>query len=351
MLRDRDADPRHRRDRPGGGPDAARTSPPGERVLLIFGGSQAVRRFNAAVAEALPRLVERVTVIHVTGEDGYAAALAGREALPAEVRATATGRTRSCATRCWPALAAADLVVGRAGSSTLAEVTALGLPMVVVPYPHAAGHQRANAASLVEAGAARLDRRRGLRRRRRSLEAAGLLDDPAGARRDVGRRPRARPAGRGRRGRRARAGRRRRAGRCPDAGRDRAPRPRRRGDDRAAFDAIATGTDIQRRIGVKTSRDEPLARFTTMRVGGPADLFATVHNVFELRALVRFARARELPHIVLGRGSDVVIADAGDPRPGHPGPRRGLAGRRRRATRPRRACRWRGPRPRPSRPA
>jgi UDP-N-acetylmuramate dehydrogenase len=79
----------------------------------------------------------------------------------------------------------------------------------------------------------------------------------------------------------------------------------------ASFDAIATGTDIQRRIGVKTSRDEPLARFTTMRVGGPADLFATVHNAHELRALVRFARSRELPHLILGRGSDLVIADAG----------------------------------------
>lgn len=78
-----------------------------------------------------------------------------------------------------------------------------------------------------------------------------------------------------------------------------------------AFDAIAVGTDIQRRIGVKTSRDEPLARFTTMRVGGPADLFATVHNGFELRALVRFARGRGLPHVVLGRGSDVVISDRG----------------------------------------
>jgi UDP-N-acetylmuramate dehydrogenase len=77
------------------------------------------------------------------------------------------------------------------------------------------------------------------------------------------------------------------------------------------FDAIQTGTDIQRRIGVKTSRDEPLARFTTMRVGGPADLFATVHNAHELRALVRFARTRGLPHFVLGRGSDLVIADAG----------------------------------------
>ena len=79
----------------------------------------------------------------------------------------------------------------------------------------------------------------------------------------------------------------------------------------AAFDPIAVGTDIQRRIGVKTSRDEPLARFTTMRVGGPADLFATVHNVFELRSLVRYARARAIPHLVLGRGSDVVISDRG----------------------------------------
>jgi UDP-N-acetylmuramate dehydrogenase len=78
-----------------------------------------------------------------------------------------------------------------------------------------------------------------------------------------------------------------------------------------AFDAIALGTEIQRRIGVKTSRDEPLARFTTMRVGGPADLFAVAHNAFELRALVKLARSRGLPHFVLGRGSDLVIADAG----------------------------------------
>ena len=78
-----------------------------------------------------------------------------------------------------------------------------------------------------------------------------------------------------------------------------------------AFDALAVGGDIQRRIGVKTSRDEPLARFTTMRVGGPADLFVTAHNRMELRALVRFVRTRGLPHVVLGRGSDVVISDRG----------------------------------------
>ncbi len=127
----------------------------GEKLLLIFGGSQAVRRFNAAVAEALPRLVERVRVIHVTGDAGYDEAVAGRDALPEELR----GRYRPerfLYEQMTLALAAADLVVGRAGSSTLAEVAAFGLPMVVVPYPHAAGHQRRNAAEMVRSGAARL---------------------------------------------------------------------------------------------------------------------------------------------------------------------------------------------------
>ena len=150
---------------------------PGERVLLVFGGSQAVRRFNAAVSAALPRLVERVTVIHVTGDDGYARALADRVALPVARQ----GRYRPhpfLREEMLSSLAAADLVVGRAGSSTLAEVAALGLPMVVVPYPHAAGHQRANAAALVEAGAARLVEDEAFDAHA-LLEAARLLDDPA----------------------------------------------------------------------------------------------------------------------------------------------------------------------------
>ena len=48
-----------------------------------------------------------------------------------------------------------------------------------------------------------------------------------------------------------------------------------------------------------------------MRVGGPADLFAVAHNLFELRGLVRYARARSIPLFLLGRGSDLVISDAG----------------------------------------
>lgn len=79
----------------------------------------------------------------------------------------------------------------------------------------------------------------------------------------------------------------------------------------SAFDAIVAGVDIQRRIGVKTSRDEPLRRFTTMRAGGPADLFAIAHNAFELRGLVKHARGRGIPFTLLGRGSNVVISDRG----------------------------------------
>ena len=152
--------------------------PDGLRVVLVFGGSQAVRRLNAAVAEALPRLVERVAVIHVTGDDGYAPALAAREALPADRRARYQPHP-FLRDDMLTALAAADLIVGRAGSSTLAEATALGLPMVVVPYPHAAGHQKANARELVAAGAARVVDDADFDAAA-LLDAAAILDDPAG---------------------------------------------------------------------------------------------------------------------------------------------------------------------------
>jgi UDP-N-acetylglucosamine--N-acetylmuramyl-(pentapeptide) pyrophosphoryl-undecaprenol N-acetylglucosamine transferase len=175
-------------------PEAARARfavPPSGRLMLIFGGSQAVRRFNAAVRDALPRLVAGVHVVHVTGDAGYADALADREALPPEQRE----RYRPfpfLGAEMADALVAADLIVGRAGSSTLAEATALGKPLVVVPYPHAAGHQRANARRLVESGAARLIPDEAFDAAA-LLDAAAILDDPgaharmAAASRELGR--------------------------------------------------------------------------------------------------------------------------------------------------------------------
>ncbi|NJD27437.1 MAG: UDP-N-acetylglucosamine--N-acetylmuramyl-(pentapeptide) pyrophosphoryl-undecaprenol N-acetylglucosamine transferase, partial [Chloroflexi bacterium] len=126
-----------------------------DRLLVVFGGSQAVRRFNDAVAEALPELAERAVVIHVTGTDGHHAARASRDRLPAELRHRYRPQPY-LGEGLLEALAAADLVVGRAGSSTLAEATALGLPAIVVPYPHAGAHQAANAEVVAAAGAARL---------------------------------------------------------------------------------------------------------------------------------------------------------------------------------------------------
>ena len=150
---------------------------PGERILLVFGGSQAVRRINDAVLGALPRLVERVRVVHVTGDDGYAAALAAREQLPEALR----DRYRPFAflhEDMTAALAAADLALGRAGASTLAEAAAFALPTAIVPYPHAAGHQRLNAEAFADAGAAVLVEDEELDADR-LLEVASVLADPA----------------------------------------------------------------------------------------------------------------------------------------------------------------------------
>jgi UDP-N-acetylenolpyruvoylglucosamine reductase len=90
------------------------------------------------------------------------------------------------------------------------------------------------------------------------------------------------------------------------------PAPRTPDPDAAsALDLVALSGDIARRVGVKAERNAPLGKLTTMRVGGPADLFVTAHNGFELRALIRFARSRGLPLTLLGRGSNVVISDRG----------------------------------------
>lgn len=162
-------------------------------VLLVFGGSQAVRRLNEAVAGALPGLLERTAVLHITGEAAYADALRGREALPEAYRA----RYRpypALHSEMADALVAADLLVGRAGSSTLAEAAAVGLPLVVVPYPHAAAHQAANARQLVDAGAASLIADEDFDAAA-LLEASRLLHDPVALERmSAASRTQARPA-------------------------------------------------------------------------------------------------------------------------------------------------------------
>ena len=151
--------------------------PPDARCMLVFGGSQEVRRFNDAIREALPELVARATLLHVTGPSAIEEFRALRDALPEDVRANYLPVPFLDGEDMTAVLLAADLIVGRAGSSTLAEVSAAGRPMVVVPYPHAAGHQAANARAAVDAGAAILVADEAFDGAA-LLRAADLLDDP-----------------------------------------------------------------------------------------------------------------------------------------------------------------------------
>lgn len=65
------------------------------------------------------------------------------------------------------------------------------------------------------------------------------------------------------------------------------------------------------KLGVHLRRDIALAPYTTMKVGGPADYFATVTSVDQMTGLVRWAQAAALPYFVLGGGSNMLVSDAG----------------------------------------
>lgn len=129
---------------------------PGRLTLLVLGGSQGAHSLNKATARLVDLLMyeERLQILHQTGAADLAwvrEAIGHREHVgPPAVRHVA----RAFLDPIGDAYACADLVLCRAGASTLAEVTAWGLPAVVVPYPYAGGHQEDNAAILVRAGAA-----------------------------------------------------------------------------------------------------------------------------------------------------------------------------------------------------
>jgi UDP-N-acetylglucosamine--N-acetylmuramyl-(pentapeptide) pyrophosphoryl-undecaprenol N-acetylglucosamine transferase len=149
---------------------------PDDRLMLVFGGSQAVARLNAATTEALGRLIGDWHVLHLAGEAGMADARAARDALPAEVRERYTVEP-FLTDRMADALVAADLVVGRAGSSTCAELAAVGVASILVPYPFAGAHQRYNASFLADAGAAVALPDEELDAERLVAEASALRDD------------------------------------------------------------------------------------------------------------------------------------------------------------------------------
>jgi UDP-N-acetylglucosamine--N-acetylmuramyl-(pentapeptide) pyrophosphoryl-undecaprenol N-acetylglucosamine transferase len=130
---------------------------PVRTTVLVFGGSQGARSINRAVAQAAPTWQRLgVQLLQVTGPRGMDEALeAWRSAGIDPEAAGGTVRLVPYLADMSDAYAAAELVVCRAGATSIAELTVLGLPSILVPYPHAtADHQRHNAAALVAAGGA-----------------------------------------------------------------------------------------------------------------------------------------------------------------------------------------------------
>ena len=128
---------------------------PDRPTLLVFGGSQGARSLNRAIVDAHRHWsVEGLQVLHAAGRALYAEAAAAWEQ-PRLDRSELTVRLVDFIGDMADAYAAADVVVCRAGATSIAELTVLGLPAVLVPYPHAtADHQAENAVAVARTGAA-----------------------------------------------------------------------------------------------------------------------------------------------------------------------------------------------------
>jgi len=121
-------------------------------VLLVMGGSQGAAGINDLILRAVPGLLEKcpsLQILHLSGINEQAKVEAGYAAL--KVKAV----IRPFLTEMELALGAATVSVSRAGASTLAELAAMQLPAVLIPFPTAAdNHQYYNAKAFAEAGAA-----------------------------------------------------------------------------------------------------------------------------------------------------------------------------------------------------
>jgi len=119
-------------------------------TILILGGSQGAHSLNRAFEECLDLLPEsaKIQFIVLTGKKDLNWVRRRAEAKPPRTL------TFDFLTQIEYAYAASDLVVSRAGANTISELLVCGKPSILVPYPHAAGHQKTNALLLEKHGAA-----------------------------------------------------------------------------------------------------------------------------------------------------------------------------------------------------
>jgi UDP-N-acetylglucosamine--N-acetylmuramyl-(pentapeptide) pyrophosphoryl-undecaprenol N-acetylglucosamine transferase len=121
-------------------------------TLAVVGGSKGARSINYALMSILPALLEKMQVIHLTGHLDWETVDNNAKNLPGELadRYQAFPYLHEIGA----VFAAANLIVSRAGASTLGEYPIFGLPAILVPYPYAWRYQKVNANYLAEKGAA-----------------------------------------------------------------------------------------------------------------------------------------------------------------------------------------------------
>ena len=153
------------------------SQPPGAARILVFGGSQGAHAINMAMVEAAARLAAvapQVAITHQAGERDVEMVRNGyqRAGLEARVEPFLFAMDREMKT--------ANLVICRAGATTLAELTAAGRPSILIPLPTATDdHQRKNAEALVSKGAALMIDQRELTGERLATEILALAGDSA----------------------------------------------------------------------------------------------------------------------------------------------------------------------------
>jgi len=121
-------------------------------TLLVTGGSKGARSLNRAITANLAALLAKYQIIHISGATDAAEVRGTCEALPDELKRYY--HVFEYVHEMGLALAAADLVISRAGASVLGEYPLFGLPSILVPYPYAWRYQKVNAQALVAHGAA-----------------------------------------------------------------------------------------------------------------------------------------------------------------------------------------------------
>jgi UDP-N-acetylglucosamine--N-acetylmuramyl-(pentapeptide) pyrophosphoryl-undecaprenol N-acetylglucosamine transferase len=128
---------------------------PDRKVILVFGGSRGAQKINEAMIEVYDRWRnnDRLQIVHATGKINFdhVSGAIGRISTPED---TIKYKVYPYIENMGEAYSVSDLLVCRSGATTIAEITALGIPAILIPYPHATdNHQEKNARKLEEFGA------------------------------------------------------------------------------------------------------------------------------------------------------------------------------------------------------